>query len=102
MTDVNDYISRVQRRSPHPSSQLRDMISASCFCLCGLYNLPDGANVCYEALVGDARDDYCTDQGYNLQFQLVRREGFPAPGGTSVNATCQLSQSKAVDCPDLQ
>jgi hypothetical protein len=63
--------------------------------------VPEGDNVCYQSLTGDAMDDYCIDQGYNLQFQLLRREGFPAPGGTSVKATCQLSQNKALDCPDL-
>lgn len=63
--------------------------------------IPEGQNVCYRALVGDELDPFCSDQGLNLEFQLVRRDGFPAPGGTSVKATCQLSQSKAVDCPNL-
>ena len=63
--------------------------------------VPEGQNVCYRALVGAQLDPFCSDQGLNVEFQLVRRDGFPAPGGTSVKATCQLSQSKAVDCPDL-
>ncbi len=63
--------------------------------------VPEGENVCYQALVGEAMDDFCIESGFNLQFQLIRREGFPAPGGTSVNATCQLSQNKRVDCPNL-
>ncbi|MCX4244575.1 vWA domain-containing protein [Paraliomyxa miuraensis] len=63
--------------------------------------LPDGADVCYQALVGDAMDEFCIDEGFNLQFVLVRRPGFPAPGGTSVSATCQLSQNKVIDCPGL-
>jgi hypothetical protein len=63
--------------------------------------VPEGDDVCYQSLVGDAMDDYCIDSGFNLQFQLIRREGFPAPGGTSVNATCQLSQNKRIDCPNL-
>jgi hypothetical protein len=63
--------------------------------------VPEGVDVCYQALVGDEMAQECQDQGFNLQFQLVRREGFPAPGGTSVKATCQLSQNKAIDCPDL-
>jgi len=65
-------------------------------------SVPEGENVCYIALVEDEMDEYCVESGFNLQFQLVRREGFPAPGGTSVDATCQLSQSKAIDCPDLR
>jgi len=79
----------------------------------------DDNNVCYIALVDGARDatderefftedndaddlsDFCADLGWNLEFTLNRREGFPAPGGTSVKATCELSQSKVVDCPQL-
>jgi hypothetical protein len=68
---------------------------------CNGTDVPDGADVCYQALVGDAMDDYCIDIGVNLQFQLFRREGVPAPGGTSVKATCQLSQNKRIDCPNL-
>ena len=49
----------------------------------------------------DDMSDFCVDRGWNLEFTLVRREGFPAPGGTSVEATCQLSQNKAIDCPEL-
>ncbi len=68
---------------------------------CNGTEVPTGANVCYQALTGDNMDDFCIDQGFNLQFQLLRREGFPAPGGTSVKATCQLSQNKRIDCPGL-
>ena len=68
---------------------------------CNGDEVPEGFNVCYQALVGDQMDDFCVDSGFNLQFQLVRREGFPAPGGTSVSATCQLSQNKQFDCPGL-
>lgn len=70
----------------------------------------DNVNVCFQALVDtdgstqsdqDNMSDFCIERGWNLEFVLVRREGFPAPGGTSVNATCQLSQNKALDCPGL-
>ena len=78
----------------------------------------DEVNVCFVALVDGALDgsnsrqfanmdtsddlsDYCANEGWNLEFILKRREGFPAPGGTAVKATCQLSQSKAIDCPQL-
>ncbi|HET6584480.1 MAG TPA: vWA domain-containing protein [Nannocystaceae bacterium] len=63
--------------------------------------VPDGADVCFIAVTDDTIDAYCSDQGYNLEFRLNRREGVPAPGGTSVKATCQLSVTKEVDCPDL-
>jgi hypothetical protein len=63
--------------------------------------LPNGEDVCYQALVGGDLSTYCADLGWNLEFRLVRREGVPAPGGTSVSATCQLSQNKKQDCPNL-
>jgi len=68
---------------------------------CNGTEVPEGKDVCYQALVGEEMDDYCIMSGFNLQFQLFRREGVPAPGGTSVNATCQLSQNKRIDCPEL-
>jgi hypothetical protein len=64
-------------------------------------SLPTDVNVCFIALTEAELDPYCSDLGYNLQFSLVRRAGFPAPGGTSVSATCQLSQQKGIDCPNL-
>lgn len=72
--------------------------------------LPDGADVCYVALTdktaatdstADDMQQACIDEGWNLEFRLVRREGVPAPGGAEVSATCQLSQNKSLDCPDL-
>lgn len=63
--------------------------------------LPDGADVCFISLTGDAKDPVCIEEGWNLEFRIVRREGVPAPGGAQVSATCQLSQNRAVDCPDL-
>jgi hypothetical protein len=63
--------------------------------------LPEGEDVCFNALVDDGLSEYCSDLGWNLEFQLVRRDGVPAPGGTSVSATCQLSQNKDLDCPNL-
>jgi hypothetical protein len=63
--------------------------------------LPDGQDVCFTALVDDTLSDECAEEGWNLEFRLVRRDGVPAPGGTAVSATCQLSQNKEVDCPGL-
>ncbi|MEM6295677.1 MAG: VWA domain-containing protein [Myxococcota bacterium] len=72
--------------------------------------VPEGADVCFTNLVDqdgstpnelDNMQDACIDEGWNLEFRLVRREGVPAPGGAQVSATCQLSQNKAVDCPGL-
>ena len=50
---------------------------------------------------GYAVDDLCIEEGWNLEFKIVRREGYPAAGGSSMTATCQLSETKKVDCPGL-
>jgi hypothetical protein len=65
--------------------------------------VPKGHDVCHLAMVGDERADYCSDQGYNLEIQLVLREDAVAPpDGTRYQATCELSQFRNIDCPDLQ
>ena len=75
--------------------------------------VPDGESVCFVSLIDqpDADGEYqtpttdddiqqeCIDDGWNLEFRIVR-DG-PAPGGARVSATCQLSQNKALDCPNL-
>jgi hypothetical protein len=63
--------------------------------------VPDGSDACYQTRTGDARHEDCINEGFNLEFVIVRRDGVAVPGGTGVEATCQLSQSRAVDCPDL-
>ncbi len=76
----------------------------------GVYEMPSaGDNVCFYTLSdqtqsGDPLDDMsdeCIDEGWNLEFKILRREGFPAAGGTSMTATCQLSETPTVDCPGL-
>jgi hypothetical protein len=78
----------------------------------------DDVDVCYVAKVDGALDaneqpvfltettmddmsPACRTEGWNLEFDVVRREGTKTPGGTSVKATCQLSQQRAIDCPLL-
>ncbi|MBC8073359.1 MAG: VWA domain-containing protein [Deltaproteobacteria bacterium] len=79
---------------------------------CDGTDLPAGQDVCYVTLVdkggtsatdapGDEMSEFCAEQGWNVEFQLVRAPDAPAEGGTSVSATCQLSQARAQDCPDL-
>ena len=75
----------------------------------GVWTAPGGASVCFAQLVDqdktqtlselDNMSDECIEQGFNLEFFLVRSG--PAPSGTSVKATCQLSDNKAADCPLL-
>jgi hypothetical protein len=64
-------------------------------------SLPDGVDACYVTRTDDARHDDCKAEGFNLEFEIMRRDGVVVPGGTGIDATCQLSQSKAADCPEL-
>jgi hypothetical protein len=65
-------------------------------------SVPEGADVCFISVTAEGEiDPACTDDGYNVEFRIVRAEGKPAPGGAQVSATCQLSQNTALDCPDL-
>lgn len=75
------------------------------------YQLPASADVCYASLVDpdgsetqDPNDDLsesCTQSAYNLEFVVVRRRGVPAPGGTSMVATCENSACPDEDCPGI-
>ena len=81
----------------------------------------DATDVCYIALTDglqpdpqdkasreflsmDESDDMsedCAADGFNLEFDVRRRDGVPAPSGTSVAAQCQLSQQPQIECPGL-
>jgi len=75
------------------------------------YAMPDDqTRVCYAALVdsqglsADPRDDMspeCTDANFNLEFKVVRRPGFPAPGGTSMSAVCEVDEFPDLTCPGI-
>jgi hypothetical protein len=82
----------------------------ACALVGGAYEMPSADdNVCYYTLTdqsqsGDSLDDMsdeCIEDGWNLEFKILRREGFPAAGGSSMTATCQLSETPTVDCPNL-
>jgi hypothetical protein len=82
----------------------------TCKLVGGTYEQPSADdNVCFYTLSdqsqsGDPNDDMsdeCIEDGFNLEFKVLRREGFPAAGGTSLTATCQLSETPTVDCPNL-
>ncbi|HRI09496.1 MAG TPA: VWA domain-containing protein [Nannocystaceae bacterium] len=69
---------------------------------------PDGATVCYTTLVdsagltADSSDDLsktCADEGWNLEFGIFRNG--PAPKGSTITASCVLSELPQVDCPGL-
>ena len=63
--------------------------------------IPGDGDVCFVALVDDEIDPMCIDEGWNLEFRVVRREGVPAPSGAQISATCSPSTNQAVDCPGL-
>jgi len=79
----------------------------------GDYAMPsDAVNACFVMLVddpdapltGSTLDDMsseCVDKNFNLEFKVARRPGFPAPGGTSVSATCSLADFANETCPGI-
>lgn len=67
-------------------------------------DLPDGEYTCYKALTDPSEmDEKCVEDGYNLEFELVEAidPDLPPSIGSSISATCQLSQDKEDDCPNL-
>ncbi len=107
VTEILDPQCNLIQEAPKPGGGIQETSIPPC----GANDaVPDGADVCFVALVDgsgetasdlDDLSDECLAEGWNLEFRLVRRNGVPAPGGTSVKATCQLSTQKEVDCPDL-
>jgi hypothetical protein len=75
----------------------------------GAWVPPAGVTVCWAGLPDpdgtftpsqiDNMSPECVDEGFNFQVILVRTE--PAPAGTVTEATCELSQNKQQDCPNL-
>jgi hypothetical protein len=49
----------------------------------------------------DDLSEACVDDGWNLEFEIVRAPGEVAAGGTTVDATCEISEFPQVDCPGL-
>ena len=74
----------------------------------GEWQAPAGETVCIVELIDrdnltpsllDDMSDECRDEGFNLEFKLIRSAA--APAGTTIEATCELSPNKATDCPLL-
>jgi hypothetical protein len=70
---------------------------------------PD-VNVCHALLVdrdnltpstADDLSPECSELEYNLEFEIARRPGFPAPGGTSISASCSLAEFPDLTCPGI-
>jgi hypothetical protein len=49
----------------------------------------------------DDMHDTCIEEGWNLEFRIVRQAGLAPPAGEQISANCELSASKRVDCPGL-
>ena len=75
----------------------------------GAWVAPAGATVCFAQRVDrdgtqtpstiDDMSPRCVDQGFNLEFDVIRVT--PALAGVTISATCELSANKAQDCPNL-
>jgi hypothetical protein len=63
--------------------------------------LPTEADVCYVERTGDDLSSACAEDGWNLEFRIVRKQGVHAPAGAQVGVECALSSDPAVDCPNL-
>lgn len=72
-------------------------------------DFPEGEDVCYRVLtddgttesIGDDMDPTCIEEGWNLQFEVLRTADGERAGGSSVNADCVVSQSPEIECPNL-
>jgi len=74
-----------------------------------IWQVPAGETVCFAQLID--RDTFttpstldnmsleCVEEGFNLEFEIVRAG--PAPAGVTISASCELSPDKAKDCPNL-
>jgi hypothetical protein len=75
----------------------------------GEWTAGGGSNVCFATLIDktgketlskiDNISEYCNMEGFNLEFFLVRTA--PAAAGTTISANCELSDNRALDCPNL-
>ena len=63
--------------------------------------VPAGEEHCWTPLTGDARSDFCTEEGWNLEVGFEHIEGAAFGPGARVTAACALSESVQVDCPLL-
>lgn len=66
-------------------------------------DVPEGATSCYIPITDpNIMDPICVEDGWNLEFQLIDSgEGESDIIASRVEATCQLSQQPAVECPNL-
>jgi hypothetical protein len=75
----------------------------------GAWTAPASETVCFATLIDkdgtqtpstiDNMSPECVDEGFNLEFILIRSAA--APAGTTISAACELSANKTRDCPLL-
>lgn len=91
----------------HP--ELPDVDVPECRLVGEEWVLPDAeVDACYfvrddASGTGSTLDDMhedCVADGWNVQFEIVRREGTAAPADAQVMATCQLAELPTITCPD--
>jgi hypothetical protein len=62
-------------------------------------SIPAGEPACFATRTGAALREQCADEGYNLEFDVLWAGH--KPQGATFLPRCELSDDKAVDCPDL-
>ena len=75
----------------------------------GEWTAPASQTVCFATLIDkdgtqtpskiDDMSPECVDEGFNLEFILIRSAA--AAAGTTISAACELSANKTRDCPEL-
>ncbi len=65
----------------------------------GSPRLPEGANVCVDVALADERAPACIEAGAPAEFRPLYRAGVPRVPGSTISATCSVSENEAQDCP---
>ena len=67
-----------------------------------LARAPEGGSVgCWEPLTADDMHPLCADEGWNLEFGVRWADGIGPPAGLAFLPSCELSDDKRADCPEL-
>ncbi len=61
--------------------------------------IPRGADACVRWTTGDALEEWCSEAGFDVGYQLLRAGPFAE--GFCLTATCSASQQPFLDCPGL-
>jgi hypothetical protein len=63
--------------------------------------LSDDQELCYVMLTGAEMHEDCIAGGWNLQFDVLRAPTAERAQGSTVSASCVVSQQEDIDCPGL-